>query len=101
MEMEWNEFETLMHENGVDVGDFLLETKTVFDADGVTYTNIEQDGGGEGGTEWCHTIVEEKSGDTTKFYKVTYNYYSHNGFEFDYADMSEVTPKTKTVTVYE
>lgn len=58
---------------------------------------IEQVGGGEGGGESCYSII--KAGD--KFFKVTYSYYSHYGFETDDADIFEVTPQEKLVTVYE
>lgn len=58
---------------------------------------IEQDGGGEGGTEYCETIL--KVGDN--FVKITYRYYSHHGYEFDGATVYSVTPIEKMVTIYE
>ena len=58
---------------------------------------IEQEGGGEGGAEYCYTVFKWKG----TFYKVTYNYYSHHGFDFDCSEIYRVTPKEKTVTVYE
>lgn len=59
--------------------------------------NVEQEGGGEGGGEYCYTVL--KLGD--KFYKVEYNYYSHQGYDTDRAALYEVTPKQQTITVYE
>lgn len=58
---------------------------------------VEQEGGGEGGSEHCESVI--KLGD--KFYKVVYSYYSHHGYDFDYAEVFEVKPKEKTITVYE
>lgn len=58
--------------------------------------HINQDGGGEGGAEFCQTVFKWKG----KFYMMTYNYYSHHGFDFDYAELYEVEPKVKEVTVY-
>lgn len=57
---------------------------------------IEKQGGGEGGGEYCYTVL--KIGDA--FYKIEYSYYSYNGYEF-YEGFSLVTPKEKTITVYE
>ena len=59
--------------------------------------HVEQEGGGEGGGEYCYTVF--KVGD--KFYKVEYNYYSHQGFDTDCAALYEVTPREQTITVYE
>ena len=61
------------------------------------FSLIEQDGGGEGGSEYCYSIV--KLDDV--FYKISYSYYSHHGFEFDYAEVRKVEPKKKMITVYE
>ena len=66
-------------------------------ADSVGYELLEQDGGGEGGSEWCHSVFKLNN----KTFKITYNYYSHNGFDYDYAEATEVKAVTKTVTVYE
>src|SRR5574344_208210 len=44
---------------------------------------IEQDGGGEGGSEYCHTVLQ--IGD--EFYKFEYRYYSHHGYD----DFDKVT----------
>lgn len=62
---------------------------------------IEHEGGGEGGgedgAESCETIFSIDG----VIYRVTYSYYSHHGFETEYAQASVVTPKEKTIIVYE
>jgi len=60
---------------------------------------IKQEGGGEGGSEYCYSIFEWKG----QAYKMEYSYYSHYGYDFDNAEssISEVTPIEKTVTVYQ
>lgn len=63
----------------------------------VEVEHVEQEGGGEGGGEYCYTVF--KLGN--KFYKVEYNYYSHQGYDTDCAALYEVTPKQQTITVYE
>lgn len=63
------------------------------------YKHISQDGGGEGGSEYCEGIFELNG----KFYSASYQYYSHNGHEFDdiLDTLVEVFPVQKTITVYE
>lgn len=58
---------------------------------------MQQEGGGEGGAENCFTVLHVDD----DYYKVFYNYYSHEGFCFDYAEVHLVSPKEKTITVYE
>ena len=58
---------------------------------------VEQEGGGEGGAEYCYTVFKWK-GD---FYKIIYSYSSYGGYDYDYSQIYRVTPKEKTVTVYE
>lgn len=58
---------------------------------------VEQEGGGEGGSEYCYSIL--KIGE--KFYKIEYSYYSHAGYETEDAELVEVSAKQQTVTVYE
>jgi len=60
------------------------------------YEFIDQDDGGEGGAEYCETVFKWKD----KFYTMTYSYYSHHGYNFDCAELFEVEPKKKEVTVY-
>lgn len=78
---EWDEYDILL-------GDFGEDPRVEF---------IEQEGGGEGGAEDCHSVIKVDG----VFYKVTYSYYSHHGFSTDYAEVFVVTPKEKTITVYE
>lgn len=63
------------------------------------YKHLEQEGGGEGGAEYCYGVF--KLGDT--IYKAEYQYYSHDGHEYyDILDtIQEVKPVQKTITVYE
>ena len=85
----------------VDLLGFLLgdEGKDIFYNEDKSHSIqfIEQDGGFDGGAGDCYTIV--KFDDI--FYKISYSYYSHYGFKLDYASLKKVTPKEKTITVYE
>lgn len=60
------------------------------------FVNITTDGGGEGGAEHCYTVFKWKD----VLYSLSYSYYSHVGFDFDYASLHVVEEKTKTITVY-
>lgn len=57
---------------------------------------INQVGGGEGEGEYCHTIFKYEDA----FYKFTYNYYSYNGTDYDNAELYQVFPEEKMMTVY-
>lgn len=70
---------------------------TTEDGEQFEVEHIGQEGGGEGGSEYCYAVI--KVGD--KFYKIEYSYYSHQGYDTDDAELVEVFPKQKTVTVYE
>lgn len=59
--------------------------------------HIEQDGGGEGGGEDCYAVIKVDG----VFYKITYSYASYEGFNYDYANVSEVNPVQRLVTFYE
>jgi len=61
------------------------------------FENIEQEGGGEGGGEYCFFVFKWKD----VYYKLEYSYRSYDGYDFDDAEMYIVTPTEKTVTVYE
>lgn len=63
------------------------------------YEHLEQEGGGEGGGEYCYGVFSLKG----KIYKGTYSYYSYNGHEYDGIErtLKEVKPVEKVVTVYE
>ena len=58
---------------------------------------VSQEGGGEGGAEDCVSVLLIAG----QHYAVHYSYYSHYGFDFDYVDVRMVSPKQKTITVYE
>lgn len=63
------------------------------------YEHLEQEGGGEGGSEYCYGVFKLGG----KIYKAEYSYYSYNGHEYDgiYDTLKEVKPVQKTITVYE
>ena len=63
------------------------------------YKHIEQDGGGEGGSEYCYGVFELKG----VVYKAEYSYYSQYGHDYDdiLSTLKVVTPVQKMVTVYE
>ena len=78
-------------------GDLYGEQKKIAEEAG--YERLMQDGGGEGGAEYCEAVF--KLGD--KIYKANYSYASYNGHEYDGISntLKEVQPKEKTITVYE
>lgn len=84
------------HKENYEFHDFLRD-----DNYGIPKTNrvkyIEHDGGGEGGGEYCYTVIQLDG----VFYKIEYNYQSYNGFDFDYAEAKEVVPIERMVTFYE
>lgn len=89
--------------DGFEVCTFLIEPNytngCVFvDDSGVEHQIkfIEQDGGGEGGSEYCHTVLQIGE----EFYKFEYRYYSHHGYDY-FDEVTKVEPKQKTITVYE
>lgn len=65
--------------------------------DGVSL--VRQDGGGEGGSEYCTSVFSYKD----RYFKIAYSYYSFSGFEVfsDFDGLCEVHPVEKTITVYE
>ncbi|WZW73086.1 hypothetical protein [Vibrio phage TCU-VP03-AIR1] len=87
-------FEEILGEDyeNKDYLDFLLYGDGDFS--GVNF--IEQDGGGEGGSEYCYTILEKDG----RYFKTEYSYYSYHGYD-NYGDsFVEVYPKQVTVTQY-
>lgn len=78
-------------------GDVYGETKDKLSA--YDYKHIEQDGGGEGGSEDCYGIFEFDG----RIYRAHYSYYSYHGHEYGgiLNTLREVKPVEKTVTVYE
>lgn len=77
-----------------DVGDLIDAAIERYD-----YKHLQQEGGGEGGSEYCYGIFSLKG----KVYKAEYQYYSHNGHKTDEIidSLQEVKAVEKTVTVYE
>ena len=67
--------------------------------DSFGYEHIEQDGGGEGGSEYCYGVFKLKD----KLYKAEYNYYSYDGYHYDdiHSTLKEVHPIVRPVTFYE
>ena len=63
------------------------------------FRHVEAEGGHEGGGEYCYGVIEVDG----TFFKAEWSYYSYNGCEYDYINdtIKEVTPVTKTITVYE
>jgi hypothetical protein len=66
---------------------------------GLEYEHLEQDGGGEGNGEYCYGVFQ--LGDT--IYRAEYSYASYAGYDYDdiISTLKVVTPKKKTITVYE
>lgn len=65
--------------------------------DMIDITLIEQDGGGEGGSEYCYSVL--KIGD--KFFKIDYSYQSHSGFSFwGNSPVIEVRPQKVEIIKY-
>lgn len=58
---------------------------------------IDQDGGGEGGSEDCETVFKRGN----KHYKVLFSYSSWEGYNFDFATAKLVEPVERMVTFYE
>lgn len=62
------------------------------------FKHLHQEGGGEGGTEYCEAVIELDG----QAFKLEYSYSSYNGFDIDDIwDWKPVTPRQKTITVYE
>lgn len=62
------------------------------------YQLVKQEGGGEGGGEYCVSTI--RFGD--KYYNIYYSYYSHYGFDTSgsFDSITEVKPVEVTVTQY-
>jgi hypothetical protein len=63
------------------------------------FEHMEQEGGGEGGSEYCWAVFRFKN----KLYKTEYSYYSYDGHYYNdiLETLREVVPTQKMVTVYE
>lgn len=64
-----------------------------------SFNHLEQDGGGEGGGEYCYGVFELNG----VIYKAEYSYYSYQGHEYDgvSSTLRVCKPVEKTITVYE
>lgn len=64
-----------------------------------SFKHLEQEGGGEGGSEYCYGIFELNG----VIYKAEYSYYSYEGHEYyGISDTLQIVkPVEKTITVYE
>lgn len=91
------QLEEIFAKSDYDLLSFLLGDYDEDAAKAAGLEHREQDGGGEGGSEYCYTVFS--IGD--KYYKIAYSYYSHEGYETDYATAYEVTPVQRMTTYYE
>lgn len=81
-------------------GDYNNYQKRVSDlSDKYGYEHLQQEGGGEGGSEGCYGVFKLGG----KIYRAEYSYYSHYGCDYDdiLSTLKEVEPVEKTITVYE
>ena len=95
-EYTFNDLENLYKERGGEYFtfiDFLLEGGE--DVKGFDF--VEQDGGFEGGSEDCYSVIKVDG----QLYKINYNYYSHCGFETYHASVKKAKPVKRVVTFYE
>lgn len=74
---------------------FDLSIGEVVSTDG--YEHLQHEGGGEGGAQ----DVEGVWSINGTFYKFCYSYYSYHGYDYDFGSLFTVTPRQKTITVYE
>ena len=83
-------------------------TRSFFNADPGDYSHLETAGitwtlkdhhGGEGEGEYYYSVYEFTKSGESEFIKFEGSYYSYAGTEFD--SWFFVTPKSKTITVYE
>ena len=63
------------------------------------YEHLDQEGGGEGGEEYCYGVFRLKG----VVYKAEYSYYSHQGHNYDgiIDTLKIVKPIEKTIIVWE
>jgi hypothetical protein len=94
---EWMDYSEPQIGSGLGWQERRDKIKEVLDSFG--YVHLDQEGGGEGGSEYCYGVF--KLGE--KFYRAEYSYYSHHGYEYDgiVDTLREVKPVEKTITVYE
>lgn len=63
------------------------------------YEHLDSEGGHEGGGEYCYGVIKLDN----EYYRAEWEYYSYNGCEYSgiSSTVKQVTPKQKTITVYE
>jgi hypothetical protein len=67
-----------------------------------TVAVVESEGGGEGSGEHMHIVFRVSTTDGEEFYfKIDGYYASFDGASWDGSELYEVTPRQKTITVYE
>lgn len=77
------------------------EGKTVEDS-GFKFSCIKEHGGYEGaGEEYWIVISAEREGEESTFWRIDGFYASHYGSELDWSTLHQVTPRPKTITVWE
>lgn len=101
-----NEMKTLLSYKKMEYNDGFLDELSDNDFSPVNYDilveegnyeHVTQEGGGEGGTEYCFTVFEWKG----VLYKMEYSYYSYDGYDFSNVNVKETKSIEQTVTVYE
>lgn len=99
-DFDYFDFDKLLGKSYSDFEDYKGWSEAKDDAlEELGIEHLDQEGGGEGGSEYCCGVL--RIGNT--IYKAEWSYYSHHGMDYDYimSAIKEVTPKTKTITVYE
>lgn len=93
------DFEKYAEDNGYDSVEEMIYLMCEGDCYTQDYEHLEQEGGGEGGSEYCHGVFKLKG----KIYKAEYSYYSYDGHDYNgiYDTLKEVKPVEKTIIVYE
>lgn len=97
--MNFQEIISELQKADISVQEFAYDDCTYPEGIG-TVEEVEQHGGEGEGEDWF-SVKHFKDHDL--YIKVSGNYYSHNGTDFeDWEDaVKQVTPKQKTITVYE
>lgn len=76
------------------------DDKTIFVA-GAKIDEVYREGGGEGGAEQCFRVYSLTYPDgMVEYVEMSFLYYSHEGYLFDYAEIYEVEPREVVVTQY-
>lgn len=82
--------------------DFHHEEVTELDVEGFGHLQVIDTTGGEGQGDHAHIVFKLTEDDfTVRYYKVDGYYSSYDGVDWDGSDLYEVTPRERTITVYE